>query len=172
MRGLDIENTTVTFLAHLVPLQKWETSGRLTSWWHGLTVRRIRKGPANRYVGGQTSPPLLQVAHGGSPPSVADEDLNVWLAKMSQSARFLRWLAASQFPELYAGFIAKRKDGPDNSTVADFWQTVEDWVLSYIEDYFHGQASAASRRFRENPWLEGSVERYVLDETGLQVTLA
>ena len=49
---------------------------------------------------------LLQVAHGGSPPSVTDEDLKVWLAKFSQAARFLRWLALFQFPGLLATFIA------------------------------------------------------------------
>ena len=43
---------------------------------------------------------LLQVAHGGSAPSVADEDLTDWLAKSSKSARCLWWLPAFQFPDL------------------------------------------------------------------------
>ena len=46
---------------------------------------------------------------------------------------FLRGLAASQFPELHATFIANRKDWPDQFTCGHRWQAVEDRVLSYTE---------------------------------------
>ena len=63
---------------------------------------------------------LLKVAHGGTPPTAGDESWDSWLDKLSSSARFLRWVAAPQLPELHAVMIHRGKEWPENIIFAYF----------------------------------------------------
>lgn len=72
---------------------------------------------------------LLEVINGGGPPSrLSEHDVIVGLRK---AAIWIKWLAISNFPDLYSHCDADRsKPSPDNSMIAYLYQAVEDLVLS------------------------------------------
>ena len=127
----------VTLVAQLIPLldlgDLWP-SHLMSAWYDYPNDSEGMREEIRRKTGIPAKALLLQVAHGDSPPSTSE--LNKWLDKLSTSARFMRRLAASQLPDLHETFMSgtTKRDWPENSVFAYFWQTAEDRVLSHVED--------------------------------------
>lgn len=126
---------------------------------------------------------ILRVAHGGSPPDTGDVDLNEWLHKLSSESRVLRWVAASQLPELHAWAIDQGKDWPENTTFAYFWHTIEDRVLTFMTKYtmdalktdhisLHFDGLMCEGDGAHDMLFKDGMEKYVFENTGLRLSIA
>ena len=85
------------------------------------------------HLGANAKNVLLSVAHGGSVPEVGDADAAIWLKGFSTESRLLRWVACSDFVDLHRQFMEEGRNWPENSTFANWWQTLEDRVLRCVE---------------------------------------
>ena len=183
---LDLKNAMTSLVAQAVPLLDlslpWpaEVMGAWTEYANDTEgvrsrIREQTKMPAKSL--------LLAVAHGGTPPETGDDALDNWLQQLSNDARFLRWLAASQFPDLHMAMIEKGKDWPENSVFAYFWQTIEDRVLCHMERltqevatpnhmslHFDGMM-VQGNNVEQGSGFKERLEEHVLQETNIRVSL-
>ena len=65
---------------------------------------------------------------------VGDEDTGLWLKVLSTGSRLLRWVASSDLHLFHDKIIEAKKLWPENSTLACWWQTIEDRVLLCVEE--------------------------------------
>ena len=126
---------------------------------------------------------LLRIAHGGVVHDDGSPELTSWLKKLSMGSRFARWVAISQLPELHA-LLSVARPWPENSTMAYWWHTMEDLVLSHIHHFVNQRDTAPEHtslhfdgimlkgeQFSEDTVFKHNVEQYVNDQLGLAVTL-
>ena len=80
---------------------------------------------------------LRSMLHGGSPPAALST--NSAATRLVALARFLRWLACSAVPDLYSNLRSEEEGEarrwPEASTLAFFWQGVEDFILEAMVQY-------------------------------------
>ena len=99
-----------TLVAQLLPLLDMEDfwpSHLMVAWYDCANNTEGMREEVRRKTGISAKALLLQVAHGGFPPTTSDAELNRWLEKLSTSALFVRWLAASQLSDLHETFIRR-----------------------------------------------------------------
>jgi len=183
---LDIRNAMPTLIAAILPLLELTTalpSDVFTAWNdYAKEPERVREEVAKR-TGMEAKSGLLRVAHGGSPQTTDNHELDSWLQQLSSAARVLRWLAVSQLPSLHEWAIARGKDWPENTTFAYFWHTIEDRVLTYMEKFvleqtrpdhvsLHFDGLMCKGAVTQDDAFKTGMEQFVFDKTGLRVSLS
>ena len=134
---------------------------------------------------------LLEVANGASPKkyecrsSVGQE----FLQNLANESRILRWLACSQMSEMYKQYRSQSKDHWPEATVFSYWWTAaEDYILQHMLDEIRrhpvqghvschfdgvllGKALVDAIELAEHGSFIESMQRYVLQNTGLRIQL-
>ena len=137
---VDTQHALPTLVAQVLPLLHiggvWP-SHILGTWMKYASNAEEVRDRIHRTTGLPAKRLLLRMPRGGAVPDTGDQALNGWSEGLSASARFFRWVAVSQPPELHDKFMLPetREDWPENSTFAYFWRTMEDCVLAHMEAF-------------------------------------
>ena len=115
---------------------------------------------------------ILGVAHGSAMLDVGDEDTGLWLKVLSMGSRLLRWVACSDLHLLHNKFIEAKKLWPENSTLACWWQTIDDRVLlcgggSGVDEHVHAPVVALRRVHGAQGRAAGDLHPEVHSEPGV-----
>ena len=122
---------------------------------------------------------LLQVINGGSPPTnLSGHDVILGLRK---ACIWMKCLAVSNLPDLYAYCCKENKPVPENSAIAYLYQAVEDLVLSSWVDYLmtldlshlslHFDGCRIQGRSLDIESICQSSSEWIAKETGFQVSV-
>ena len=137
LEDLDVQNAMVSLVSQVVAMMgvKVPIAADVLKPWVELAEDPGKyRSMFSRQMPGQGKSILLRVAHGGAAAATGAQELDSWLGRLSTAARFLRWVAVSQMPQVHDWNIARSKDWPENTTFAYWWHTVEDKVLGQLLD--------------------------------------
>ena len=185
---IDMKNAMVTLVAQVVPqvgLDSMVPASVMQPWDDLASDPGAWRSRVAAHFPGQGKSILLKVAHGGCVPDTPDVGLNSWLKALSTAARFLRWLAVSQLPDVHAWNTTRGKSWPENSTFAYWWQSIEDRALQHVLDVLTHDAQRVPRHVslhfdgimvsqpdvEDLPVVMAQAEAKILADMGLVVTL-